>query len=82
MSHWNYRVTRERFPDEDQYAIREVYYDGDKIVGWTSDPSAPIGENLQELIEALERMRTVATDADLQIIDVSDDTHPFLIDGD
>lgn len=82
MTHWNYRVTRERFPDEDQYAIREVYYDGDKIVGWTREPSAPIGESVQELIEVLDRMRNAAADVDLQVIDISDDNHPVIVDGD
>ncbi len=58
MSHWNYRVVKERYNDEDWYTIREVYYDDDgKIRGYT-DEIAPGGETVEVLRATLKLMRS------------------------
>ena len=59
MSHWNYRVTREKVtnPDDTEawfYALREVHYDDDgKVVGWTEDPVNFAADSPGEVIESL-----------------------------
>jgi hypothetical protein len=37
MTHWNYRTTR---IDGGPVAIREVYYDGEEVVGYVAEPVA------------------------------------------
>lgn len=58
MSGWNYRITRETFPDgEHMFAIREVYYDDDgKPNGWTKEPIAAVGDTAIEVLDTLGRM--------------------------
>ena len=54
MSHWNYRVIRNRHTETDSvtYQVHEVYYREDGgIEGWTQDPVAPLGETAEELRE-------------------------------
>ena len=54
MSHWNYRVIRNRHTETDSvtYQVHEVYYREDGgIEGWTQDPVAPLGETAKELRE-------------------------------
>ena len=47
-SHWNFRVVREQVREDEQYTIREVYYDGEVIVGW-SHAISPSGESVADL---------------------------------
>ena len=54
MSHWNYRVIRNRHTETDSvtYQVHEVYYREDGgIEGWTQEPVAPLGETAEELRE-------------------------------
>ena len=59
---WNYRVTKQTVDlgdlgSEEEYAIREVYYDeSGEIKGWTQDAMAPMAESMEELIEVLRLM--------------------------
>lgn len=50
---WNYRVVRDvhQVGDEEHesFSIREVYYEGDKIVSWTAEPCYPAGDTWIEL---------------------------------
>lgn len=53
---WNYRVFKESFTSkdgetEDEYTLREVYYEEDGITpkSYTSDPMEPYGNTLEEL---------------------------------
>jgi hypothetical protein len=61
MSHWNYRVMLhpDLAGDEVYSAIHEVYYDGDKVTGWTQTPATPGGEDvrwvLERMAEALDK---------------------------
>jgi hypothetical protein len=53
MAKWNYRVFRcvEKVDDSVYYEIRETYYDeSNKVNGWTSDGSAPMGDTFDGLI--------------------------------
>lgn len=73
ITHWNYRVTVESQSDYDYYCIREVYYEDDKILGWTADGVGPDGETKNELANDLLRM----TEAfDKPVIDVTDEDNP------
>ena len=61
MSHWNYRVTRQRVPEDPLgldyvYAIRDVYYDDDGGLSWGAEPQAPHGETWAELYDDLSKM--------------------------
>ena len=58
MSHWNHRVMRRVYPnDEVMYQIYEVFYNADgSIWGFTNDPVDPCGETVEEVRESLERM--------------------------
>jgi len=50
---WNYRVIIDA---DNNYSIREVYYNEQKeIEGWT-DECAPFGENMEELRNDMEYM--------------------------
>lgn len=59
FDHWNHRVTRELLDTgEYEYAIREVHYGADdKVVGWTADPIAAVGDTAEEVAQVLEQMR-------------------------
>lgn len=53
-NYWNYRVVRtEEAGSEDEpiigYGIHEVYYDNNRITGWTQDFVSPYGESEVEL---------------------------------
>lgn len=54
---WNHRVVKRTYEDEEWYAVHEIYYDGDKPWGITTEPSAPGGETIEELKEELDRFR-------------------------
>jgi hypothetical protein len=45
MRHWNHRILRTEFG----YAIHEVFYEDGKPTAWDPSPSAPFGEDHQEL---------------------------------
>ena len=59
---WNYRVISRAYPgpgDHEtirEYAIHEVYYDDEKIIGMTEEPSEPYGQDEQELKDSIELM--------------------------
>lgn len=67
MTTWRYAVTRgtEYEPggqECDSYAIREVYFDGNKVAGWTAHPTTLRAESIEDLgaevgriVEALRR---------------------------
>jgi hypothetical protein len=74
MGRWSYRMTRREFAGETEYGIREVYYEGDKITGWTADIVGASGETAEELLEVLERMHRDAVD--LKILDITDEDNP------
>jgi hypothetical protein len=73
MTHWDYRVTKQVLDGETQYAIREVYYNGTRIVSWTADIIGASGETVEEVRDELERMM-VATLA--PVIDITDENNP------
>ena len=56
MSYWNYRVIRCTSQDAVVYEIREVYYDDNRVTGWTMVASEPFGETLEELRDDLRAM--------------------------
>ena len=58
---WNYRLVRQRIrkrgSDEMFYAVHEAYYDkNDKVWAITTNPSAPRGDNRDEVLSVLARM--------------------------
>lgn len=56
---WNYRVLRiDHAEGFSSYEIREIYYDDEtgKIVGWSKDEMAPIGEDVDELKRDIKLM--------------------------
>lgn len=55
---WNYRIFRGTDESGQRYyEFREAYYDEPpKISGWTSNPSAPVGETFDELVNDLAWM--------------------------
>jgi hypothetical protein len=64
MTHWNYRVIKYHCKEtkEDFYAIHEVHYEGEKIVGVSESPAKPVSESpvslgwlLDMFKEALEK---------------------------
>lgn len=74
MGHWNYRVTY----DDDvlpHYEVREVYYDDDgAVAGWTEQPMAPFGENLDELRDDLAKMQEALN---RPVLDITDQDNPY-----
>ena len=61
MSHWNHRVVREYSESEESfnYSIREVYYENKeetKIWGWSAEPRAAFGNDIDDLKANLTRM--------------------------
>lgn len=66
ISHWNNRVMKRTYthlegtPDEfteDYFAIHEVYYDDEgEVTTYTTEPTSPRGENIEELRQSLEWM--------------------------
>lgn len=55
---WNHRVFKKVYPDGYiQYSIREVYGDVDSGgFGYSSNPIAPVGDDLEDLRWVLEKM--------------------------
>lgn len=53
---WDYRVTKQVVDGETAHHIREFYYDGGDIVGWTRDPMYAQGETAEGLRADLDRM--------------------------
>lgn len=47
MTHWNYRVIKYHCKEtkEDFYAIHEVHYEGEKIVGVSGTPAKPVSDS-------------------------------------
>lgn len=60
--HWAYRVAKVRYGDEDFYDIRE-YYEMPYGPAWSADPMAPMGESIDDLIQALRWMLSAAEKA-------------------
>jgi hypothetical protein len=57
LSHWNYRIVRDKIAGGEYYRVHEVYYDMDgKPTIITEDPEAAFGETPDELIADLELM--------------------------
>lgn len=44
-AYWNYRV----MVKEGEYAIHEVYYEGERVSNYTAEPVSPSGESIEEL---------------------------------
>ena len=55
---WRYQLTRQTVGEETQYAIREVYLDGDRVTGWTANPIRITGDRPEDITEMLMRIRT------------------------
>lgn len=56
-TYWNYRMVRELAPTgEFVYSIREAYYADNAVVMISAEPSAPIGETLEIVLNNLEMM--------------------------
>ncbi len=56
--HWNYRVFRcqEQANDEPLLELREVHYEGDRVVAWTQKATEPMAESVEALRGILQRM--------------------------
>jgi len=51
---WNYRVFELKDQDDMPYfEIREVYYEGDKFIGYVAESATPLGETMDELRDDL-----------------------------
>ena len=60
-SYWNHRVMMTVTPifhmdDSITYGIHEVYYRGDKVIGWTDTPVEIVEESLKDLKKTLKNM--------------------------
>jgi len=54
-SYWNHRVMRTKHVDDYMtYGIHEVYYRGDKVIGWTDTPVDIAEESLKDLKSTLK----------------------------
>ena len=57
MSYWKYIVAKKKYAGENEYSIREAYYnDSGKIYAITEDQIAPISESLEGLRNILLKM--------------------------
>lgn len=57
-STWNHRVVHnDTDPRYEWYSIHEVYYAGDRIIGYTEDPVGVVGDNIDQLFSELNRMK-------------------------
>jgi len=71
---WSYRPTVEVIDGEDQWVVREVFFDGDGgVQGWTRDGVTAVGDTRAELIELLTLMLADATRAEPIRIDAEVD---------
>lgn len=58
MSHWNYRIMKRTINGETGYTLHEVYYnDAGEIEGYTEDPIAPFGTDIEDLRINIWQMR-------------------------
>lgn len=53
---WDYRVVLRTIGADTIHAIYEVYYDEDKITGYTECNVSPQGDTLEDLVKDLELM--------------------------
>ena len=53
---WNYRVVRRVRAGEIELTLREVYYEGEEISGWTAEDAEPFGTTVEELRADLQLM--------------------------
>lgn len=68
LGHWNYRITLDA---EGEYTFREVYYDENgKVVGWTSEETAPFSESLEGLRRFIEEALAKP------VLDITDESNP------
>ena len=70
MSVWNYRVVRRMVGGERELRIHEVYYDGQQITAWSSEPIAPSGQTHEELLADLRWMIVATTQSVLDEVDL------------
>ena len=57
MTHWNHRIMAHRDADGHLwFDVREVYYDEDRIEGWTIDAIAAVGDTADEVAACLAQM--------------------------
>lgn len=73
MTHWDYRVTKQVLDGETQYAIREVYYNGTRIVSWTADIIGASGDDVTEVVVDLGRMLNATS---RPVVDITDENNP------
>jgi hypothetical protein len=57
--HWTYKVAKVKYGDEYRYDIRE-YYELPDGPAWSSEAQAPMGESIEDLIQALRWMLKAA----------------------
>ena len=60
--HWTYRVAKVNYSGEDFYDIRE-YYELSGGPAWSSESLPPMGESIEDLIQALRWMLLAAEKA-------------------
>ncbi len=54
---WNYRIMKDGKGRSKYYSLRYVFYnDNNEIRGFSSEPRAPIGGTVDDLIHNIERM--------------------------
>ena len=53
---WNYRIFEDGKGKYKYYSIREVYYGGHEVMGFSTNPEPPIGDTPKELIKVLKMM--------------------------
>jgi len=57
MTHWNHRVVKKYYPEEDytEFSVRETFYNKDgSIYAYTEEPAKVRGESLESLRKYLE----------------------------
>jgi hypothetical protein len=55
-THFNYRVTVQRIDGEEDWAVRELYYDSNgNVVLWSKDPIGMAASTYPELVAELNR---------------------------
>lgn len=76
---WHYAIVRRVHPvsNEPIYDIREVYLDGDDIIGWTGSEVNAFGTGLNEFHRSWNHI--VSDVANRKILDISDEDQPRFI---
>jgi len=70
---WNHRVIHHNTSElHDSYAIHEVHYRGDKIIGFTEDPVGVVGNDVDELFRELNLMKDALSHPILKLTELSD----------